>query len=1042
MSSLQQFIDGLISISNEVPGLTPDSSSEGVDTTRIKTKKQDATATAKKPTATAKKPTVTAKKPSGPGPAPAPGPGPGPGPALTSEREENEPPLEIPTREWYLNDRKQFIEATNKIFNDVAYKPEKGADTCGQKTNQINLMAHQRFVRDYLQLYTPYRGVLVYHGLGSGKTCTSIAIAEGIKTTLPVIVMTPASLQVNYKEELKKCGYWYRTNHHWKRLQNSDDKPEIFKNIKLDKYWTIDDQEKPNYNTLKREDQKSIDAQINALLQNKYTFINYNGNFKKEQATLAESNGANPYDNRVVIIDEVHQIISTIVKQIQTPRSKADENTSKLDLYKYLMSAVNCKIVLLTGTPIVNTPEETAVIYNMIRGYIVTHNYPLGSLPDKFGENSDQWTTQFRTLLTEAALPDGSSGNIIDYIEVSENKVLSVTRNPLHFVNGPTKNMVKYAENNTLDLNTFVRAVLKNAGITLVNEPTVVNYKALPDKKKDFYNVFVDETDGGSKLKKASLFKQRIIGLTSYFKSQKQLMPTLNPMTIVTAEMSDKQFEKYSIVRLKEIEKEEKKAKGKNIAAKDKSKATSTESASSGSYRPGSRQLCNFVFPSFTIGGDSSDVETDVVDEPPAQVLEELDEPEEQHVQEDEGDKKANEIKLRKLKEQAHEFLTSATLDEYSPKFKKILTNITDNPTKMHLVYSNWIVSGTAVLQMVLEVNGYVRLVIKKDIDIEATRGNLTLDEVRKKKTFIVHTGDIDSAEERNAALDIFNGNWAKYPNACTLFGIDPTLFTDSKKETELQAFRQTKLAQGAFANVIFISKTGSDGISLRNVRTVHLTEPYWQLVRLEQVIGRAQRICAHEDLKKEDRNVDVYLYISTITAVQLRGKEAISNDYTTKTPVDATETDYFTPMKLSKDAVRSKSSDEALYTTARHKYAINRKFLNAMEQSAIDCARNSGQLCYTSRNINTSEEFLYTPETPSEKNYAQRVADQERIAQVERQVEAKIRSLKLNGTRTQFYEIANNYYNYYAPLNKNYADYLVTDQVIVDKLKKKYMPK
>ena len=62
-----------------------------------------------------------------------------------------------------------------------------------------------------MNLYTPYRGLLLFHGLGSGKSCSSIAIAEGMKTKRQVIVMTPKSLRENYIEELKKCGdYMYK----------------------------------------------------------------------------------------------------------------------------------------------------------------------------------------------------------------------------------------------------------------------------------------------------------------------------------------------------------------------------------------------------------------------------------------------------------------------------------------------------------------------------------------------------------------------------------------------------------------------------------------------------------------------------------------------------------------------------------------------------------------------------------------------------------------------------------------------------------------
>ena len=44
----------------------------------------------------------------------------------------------------------------------------------------------QKLLKNFLSPYTPYRSLLVYHGVGVGKTCASIMIAE------------------NYKEELSK----------------------------------------------------------------------------------------------------------------------------------------------------------------------------------------------------------------------------------------------------------------------------------------------------------------------------------------------------------------------------------------------------------------------------------------------------------------------------------------------------------------------------------------------------------------------------------------------------------------------------------------------------------------------------------------------------------------------------------------------------------------------------------------------------------------------------------------------------------------------
>ena len=66
------------------------------------------------------------------------------------------------------------------------------------------------------------------------------------------------------------------------------------------------------------------------------------------------------------------------------------------------------------------------------------------------------------------------------------------------------------------------------------------------------------------------------------------------------------------------------------------------------------------------------------------------------------------------------------------------------------------------------------------------------------------------------------------------------------------------------------ITSAGSEGINLRNTRSVHIMEPYWHPVRTEQVIGRASRICSHQGLPKELQPVEVFIYIMTFTKEQL----------------------------------------------------------------------------------------------------------------------------------------------------------------------------
>lgn len=68
---------------------------------------------------------------------------------------------------------------------------------------------HQIYVRNYF-LESPYRGLLLYHKLGSGKSCTSIMVADALlksKKVDKIFVLTPGSLRKNWiSEYCRVCG--------------------------------------------------------------------------------------------------------------------------------------------------------------------------------------------------------------------------------------------------------------------------------------------------------------------------------------------------------------------------------------------------------------------------------------------------------------------------------------------------------------------------------------------------------------------------------------------------------------------------------------------------------------------------------------------------------------------------------------------------------------------------------------------------------------------------------------------------------------------
>ena len=121
---------------------------------------------------------------------------------------------------WVSNKFKKYSSNTHK---DLYKKTEQEA--CFSKDNVFQLFPHQMFIRDYLHKDTPYRGLLLYHGLGVGKTCSSIAVAEILLNFKKVVVILPASLKANYIQELRKCGNdMYNNMSEWMFFSEKDHK--------------------------------------------------------------------------------------------------------------------------------------------------------------------------------------------------------------------------------------------------------------------------------------------------------------------------------------------------------------------------------------------------------------------------------------------------------------------------------------------------------------------------------------------------------------------------------------------------------------------------------------------------------------------------------------------------------------------------------------------------------------------------------------------------------------------------------------------------
>ena len=383
--------------------------------------------------------------------------------------------VKISASPYYMSNRSTYINFIANFFDK--YKKElveesKNASCAADDDDKpFSPMTHQKIVRDYVNLYTPYRGLLLYHGLGSGKTCSSIAIAEGMKSNKKIIVMTPASLRVNYIEELKKCGdMMYRTNQFWEFISTRDNPQliEILTSVlslsveyirKNGGAWLVNMKKPSNFDSLSADQKTSLDKQIYQMISYKYKFINYNGLRKSHLEVLTEGGKINPFDDKVIIVDEAHNFVSRIVNKLT--RKDAILNSLSGRLYNYLMEAKNCKIVLLTGTPIINYPNEIAILFNILRGKINTwlFNIVIDSSNTK-KINEDYFNSIFKSTLL--------GGNIMDYLNYRPaQNILAITRNPFGFVNQTRDEKykgVRVGDRGELSDQQFIEYVIKILG--------------------------------------------------------------------------------------------------------------------------------------------------------------------------------------------------------------------------------------------------------------------------------------------------------------------------------------------------------------------------------------------------------------------------------------------------------------------------------------------------------------------------------------------------------------------------------------------------
>jgi len=209
---------------------------------------------------------------------------------------------------WIMKNFKKYV------LPEIIRK--EGEDPCNEKISN-ELEKYQQFVGSYLDYRSPFRDLLVYHGLGSGKTVTSINVYNILYNYTPkwnVVLLIKASL---------KNDPWLKDIRNWLQKENYEDR---LKNI---------------------------------------VFVNYDSPFADRDFLdkIKKLDSSKPF---LFIIDEAHQFINNVYNNISTKKGKRAQV-----IYEYIQQEKkenkNNRILLLSATPAINTPFELALAFNLLR---------------------------------------------------------------------------------------------------------------------------------------------------------------------------------------------------------------------------------------------------------------------------------------------------------------------------------------------------------------------------------------------------------------------------------------------------------------------------------------------------------------------------------------------------------------------------------------------------------------------------------------------------------------------------------------------------
>ena len=219
-------------------------------------------------------------------------------------------------------------------------------------------MPKDAFLREHQYLFLKYfteisifkRGILAFHGTGTGKTITAEAVVDFYRKNEPerdIVLLMSKSLTSNFKETAKK---FMSMNPY----AEPEEKSEEYINSVIKKFKFITLGSSNMYTQFEKINDDEYDDMLSGFLSSEKVL-----------------------ENKILVIDEVHNLANSI----------ANGSKNGIKLYDLIMNTKNVRLIFLTATPMINSPFELVPLMNMLRGRI--DGYTI--LPENYGDFAEMF---------------------------------------------------------------------------------------------------------------------------------------------------------------------------------------------------------------------------------------------------------------------------------------------------------------------------------------------------------------------------------------------------------------------------------------------------------------------------------------------------------------------------------------------------------------------------------------------------------------------------------------------------------------------------